>query len=130
MAKESLAKKYDKADKHLKRAAGSIGAILAIISAATGICTWVSNQFQSAVSAQIEEFREEVKESDESQSLAIMRLELMSLIAHDPDNVVEIERLGKRYFQAGGNSWMSSIYSEYAKEHDLDTSFLMTGGQS
>lgn len=125
MAKESLAKKYDKADKRLKRISGTIGAIVAIVSAVTGLSAWVSNQFQAAVSAQIQDFREEVEESDKAQALAIMRLELMSLISHDPDNVVEIERLGKKYFQAGGDSWMSSIYSEYARGHNLDTSFIV-----
>lgn len=124
MAKSSL---YDKTDKKLHKISSTIGAIMAIVGAATGICTWVSNQFQNVVSAQIEDFREEVEKSDRAQALAIMRLELMSLIAHDPDNVVEIERLGKKYFQTGGDSWMSSIYSEYAREHNLDTSFLVLG---
>lgn len=117
--------KIEKADKHLKRVSGTIGAVAVIVGAATGLCTWVSNQFQSVVSAQIEVLQEEVQAADKSQSLAIMRLELMSLIAHDPENVVEIERLGKKYFQTGGDSWMSSIYSDYAKEHGLDTSFIV-----
>lgn len=124
MVKSSL---YSKTDKKLQKLSGTIGAIIVIVSAATGICTWVSNQFQNVVSVQIEDFREEVEKSDKAQALAIMRLELMSLITHDPDNIIEIERLGKKYFQAGGDSWMSSIYSEYAREHNLDTSFLITG---
>lgn len=123
----TLAEKYDKADRRLRRIAGTVGAVVALVSVAAGICAWVSNQFQNAVADQIEEFREEVERSDKGQALAIMRLELMSLISHDPDNVVEIERLGKKYFQAGGDSWMSAVYSDYAKEHDLDTTFLVIG---
>lgn len=123
----TLAEKYDKADRRLRRVSATVGAVVALVSAAAGICAWVSNQFQNAVASQIEEFREEVERSDREQALAIMRLELMSLISHDPDNVVEIERLGRKYFQAGGDSWMSAVYSDYAREHNLDTTFLVTG---
>ena len=122
MAKQTL---YDKADKRIRKWAGTVGAVLVLLGAVTGAVSWVSSQFTNAVSAQIEELKAQIEQADEKQNLAIMRLELMNLIENDPDNTIEIEILGKKYFQAGGNSWMSGYYSRYAKAHGLDTSFIV-----
>lgn len=125
MVKESA---YDKADKKLQRVSKTIGAIVALIAAATGICTWVSNQFQGAVSAQIDDLATEIRESDEDQTIALARLELLGLMEHDPDNTVAIEKLARHYFiDLSGNSWMSERYSKYAREHNLDASFVIGG---
>lgn len=123
VAKKSL---YDKADKKLQRIAGTIGAIIAIIGAMSGMFGWIQSLFTNAISAQINDFRQEVKASNDSQDLAIMRLELMNLIENSPDNTVEIEMLGKKYFNPpyNGDSYMSVIYSEWAKARGLDTSFI------
>ena len=123
MAKKTL---YDKADKKLQRIAGTIGAIVAIIGAISGAFGWIQSQFVNAISTQINDFRQEVKASNDAQDLAIMRLELMNLIQNNPDNTVEIEMLGKKYFNPpyNGDSYMSVIYSEWAKARGLDTSFI------
>lgn len=123
VAKKSL---YDKADKKLQRISKTIGAIIAIGGAMLGAFSWVQNQFTNAISTQIDDFRQEVKASNDSQDLAIMRLELMNLIENSPDNTVEIEMLGKKYFNPpyNGDSYMSVVYSEWAKARGLDTSFI------
>lgn len=123
MAKKSL---YDKADKKLQRASGTIGAIIAVIGAISGVFGWIQSQFTNAISTQINDFRQEVKASNDSQDLAIMRLELMNLIQNNPNNTVEIEMLGKKYFNPpyNGDSYMSVVYSEWAKARGLDTSFI------
>lgn len=123
VAKKSL---YDKADKKLQRIASTIGAIIAIIGAISGVFGWIQSQFVNAISAQINDFRQEMKASNDSQDLAIMRLELMNLIQNNPNNTVEIEMLGKKYFNPpyNGDSYMSVIYSEWAKARGLDTSFI------
>lgn len=126
MPKRSL---YDKADKKLQRIAGTIGAAAAVVGALTGVYSWVQGQFTSAISSQIDEFRQEVKASNDSQDLAIMRLELMNLIRNDPNNVVEIEILGRKYFGAGGNSYMSRVFSDWAKAYGGDTSIVVSGGK-
>lgn len=123
VAKKSL---YDKADKKLQRISGTIGAAIVIIGAVSGLFGWIQSQFTNAISTQINDFRQEVKASNDSQDLAIMRLELMNLIENSPDNTVEIEMLGKKYFNPpyNGDSYMSVIYSEWAKARGLDTSFI------
>lgn len=119
-------KLYDKTDKKLQRIAGTIGAIAMILGAITGAFSWVQAQFANAISSQIDEFRQEVKASNDSQDLAIMRLELMNLIQNNPDNIIEIELLGKKYFNPpyNGDSYMSTIYSQWANARGLDTSFI------
>lgn len=126
MTKSGLYKKYDKADKNLQRISKTIGAIIAIGSALLGTFSWVQSQFTTAISSQIDDFRQEVKESNDSQDLAIMRLELMNLIENNPENTVEIEMLGKKYFNPpyNGDSYMSVVYSQWANARGLDTSFI------
>lgn len=117
---------YDKADKKIQRASGTIGAIVAIIGAVSGAFGWIQSQFTNAITSQINEFRQEVKASNDAQDLAIMRIELMNLLENNPDNTVEIEMLGKKYFNPpyNGDSYMSVIYSQWANARGLDTSFI------
>lgn len=123
MVKKSL---YDKADKKLQRISGTVGAAVVIMGAMSGVFGWIQSQFTNAISTQINEFRQEVKTSNDSQDLAIMRLELMNLIQNNPDNTVEIEMLGKKYFNPpyNGDSYMSVVYSQWANQRGLDTSFI------
>lgn len=127
MSKSEKKKLFDKMSDRAGKIAGLVSSALVIIGAITGAVSWAQSQFTSAISSQIEDFRQEVKSSNESQDLAIMRLELMQLMESDPDNVVEIEMLGKKYFQAGGNSYMSRLFSTWAKEHGGDTSIVISG---
>lgn len=123
VVKKSL---YDKADKKLQRISATVGAVIALGSAIIGAFGWVQSQFTNAISSQIDDFRQEVKSSNDSQDLAIMRLELMNLIENNPDNIVEIEMLGKKYFNPpyNGDSYMSVVYSQWASARGLDTSFI------
>lgn len=123
MTKKSL---YDKADGKVQRWAKTISAVAVIIGAIAGVCSWVSNQFAEAVSRQISEFQQETRESDAEMQQSITRVELLGLMEHDPENTVAIEKLARHYFTVlKGDKWMSERYSRYAKEHGLDTSFVI-----
>ena len=123
MAKKSL---YDKTDGKLQRWAKTISAIAIIVSAAAGVCSWVSHQFAEAVSSQISEFQQETRESDAEMQQSVTRLELLGLMEHDPENTVAIEKIARYYFTVlKGDKWMSERYSRYAKEHNLDASFVI-----
>ena len=125
MGKQTL---YDKADKRIRKWAGTIGAIMTIIAAVSGIYLWISNQFTNAVSNQISDFRQEVKAADEELQQSVTRVELLGLIEHDPENTVAIEKLARYYFtELKGDKWMSERYSRFAKEHGLDESFVIGG---
>lgn len=128
MVKKAPKKKlFDKINAHIAKIAGFISAFVAIVGAVTGAVGWLNTELKEAISAQVDDFRQEVKASDEAQNQAIMRLELMNLIQNDPENVVEIEILGRKYFQSGGNSWMSHTFSEWAKQYGGDTSIVVGG---
>lgn len=123
MAKKSI---YERTGKTLKQIAEMIGAIIAIIGAITGVCSWVSGQFQNAVSAQISDFRQETKESANRQEQAITRVELIVLMEHDPDNIVAIEKMARYYFQElNGDLYMTQRYSDWAKAYGGDTSIVI-----
>lgn len=123
MAKKSL---YERTGKNLKQIAEMIGAIVAIIGAITGVCSWVSSQFQNAVSSQISGFQQEVKDANQRQEQALTRVELMVLMEHDPDNIVAIEKMARYYFQElNGDLYMTQRYSDWAKTHGGDTSIVI-----
>ena len=126
--KSKVEKTFDKVSKRATKIAGLVSAVLVLVSAATGLCTWISNQFASAVSAEISEFRKEAKESNDKQEQAITRVELMVLMEHDPDNVVAIEKMARYYFQElDGNLYMTQKYSEWAKANGGDLSIVLGG---
>lgn len=117
---------YDKTDKKLQRISRTIGAIVIILSAATGLCTWVSSQFQSVVSDQISDLTAEIKESDEKQNKAITRLELMNLIQTDPTNKAAIEKMARYYFIIlDGDLYVTEKYSQWAEEYGGDISIIV-----
>lgn len=119
---------YDKADKRLQKLAATVGAIVALVSSAAAICSWISNQFQSAVSAQIGDFQQEVRNNEKTDKQATTRIELMVLMNHDPTNIVAIERMAKYYFQElDGDQYMTKMYSDWAKEYGGDTSIVIGG---
>lgn len=128
MPRRSRTKKLvEKANDNIGKIAGIVSGLVVIIGALTGTIGWLNSQLKDAIAIQIDEFRQEAKASDDAQNLAITRLELMNLIQNDPENVVEIEMLGKKYFQSGGNSYVSRYFSSWAKEHGGDASIVVGG---
>lgn len=123
--KQSL---YDKADKKLQRLAATIGAIIAVVGALTGALGWVQTQFTNAVSSQINDLKNEMQESDRRTEIQITRLELMTLIDTQPENIAEIEKVAKHYFRDLEANWyMTSIYSKWCQEYGGDPTIIIGG---
>lgn len=126
MAKTALYKKYDQADRRLKRISATIGAFVAITGALTGALSWVQTQFTNAVSAQISGFRDETREANRQHEETVTRVELIELMEHDPDNIAAIEKTAKYYFKdLGGNSYMLQKYSDWAKAYGGDITLII-----
>lgn len=124
--KASFLDKYNKADGRLQRISKTIGAFMAILAAGTGVCTWISSQFQQSVSAQINDLTSEIKESDKQQNQAITRLELMNLIQNDPTNKAAIEKMARYYFiTLDGDLYVTERYSEWAEQYGGDISIII-----
>lgn len=110
---------------HLQGAAGFIGALGIIMGALIGAGNWIVAEVNASTNARIDSLASELSESNLESQQAITRLELLTLMEYDPDNIVEIEKLAKKYFrELSGDAWMSGRYSRYAREHGLDTSFV------
>jgi len=123
MPKNSL---YDKADKKLQRLAATIGAIIAVVGALTGALGWVQTQFTNAVSSQMNDLKNKMQESDKRTEIQITRLELMTLIDTQPENIAEIEKVAKHYFRDLGANWyMTSIYSKWCQEYGGDPAIII-----
>lgn len=117
---------YDKADKKLQRVSKTIGAITVILVAAAGVCSWVSNQFATAVSDQISDFQQEVDAANKRHEQSITRVELIALIEHDPENIAAIEKIARYYFrELDGDSYMLQKYSSWAKQYGGDITIII-----
>lgn len=118
---------YTKTDSKIRRISGTITALTVVVGAVAGVCSWVSNRFAEAVSDQISGFQHEVERKDIKQEQSLTRLELIMLMEHDPENNAEIEKVAKRYFvDLDGDWYMTGLYSQWAKEHNGDISFIIT----
>ena len=123
MKKTSL---YDKADGKVQRWAKTISALIVILGAAMGVCSWVSNQFANAVTVQISSFQKEMEQANTRHEQTITRVELIALIEHDPDNTAAIEKIAKYYFRdLNGDSYMLQKYSNWAKQYGGDINVII-----
>lgn len=127
-----LEQKWDNADRWVKRILGAIATLGTIIGLVTGITGWVTNQLDShldnkiqTITTRIEELDAKSDEADKRLELSNTRLELNTLIAHNPTNIMEIERVARYYFlELDGDWYMSKIYSDWAVEYGGDLSFV------
>lgn len=128
----NLAQRWDNADKWVKRVLGAFATIGTVIAIVTGITSWVTAQLDNhldgkiaTIANQIDELSAQSDAADRKLELSSTRLELNTLIAHSPDNVLEIERVARYYFiDLGGDWYMSKIYSDWAHKYGGDVSFV------
>lgn len=117
---------YNKTDAKIQRLSRTVGAIIVLSGAATGIATWFSSQIQNTVATQIADLKTEVQTANKKTELQITRLELLSLIHNQPTNVAEIEKIAKHYFQElGGNWYATGLYSKWCQEYGGDPSIAV-----
>lgn len=117
---------YDKADNRIQKISKTISAIIIVIGAATGMCSWVSNQFAIAVSDQISSFRQEMEIANKKHEQTITRVELIALLEHDPNNIAAIEKTAKYYFRdLDSDSYMLQKYSDWAKQYNGDITIII-----
>lgn len=125
MARQKVSSWWKSLPNWLKRASQIIAAATAIGGALTTGFSWVEKQITSNTNQRIDQLQMELQQVETDYSQSLKRLELMTLIAHSPDNVAEIERVAYYYFVSLNGDWyMTKIYSEWAKQYGGDTSFL------
>lgn len=125
MARQKVSAWWESLPNWLKRASQVIAAVAAIGGALTTGFSWVEEQITNNTNQRIDQLQTELQQVETDYSQSLKRLELMTLIAHSPDNVTEIERVAYYYFVSLNGDWyMTKIYSEWAKQYGGDTSFL------
>lgn len=124
-----MAKEVDRIKKIpsvIQKIATTISALLAILGVLTTGGQWIINEVSAATNQRIDTLEQTIAQNDHETRLSVVRLELMTLISHDPTNVVEIEKLARLYFnELGGNSYMTSIVSKWCKEYDSDCGLII-----
>ena len=130
-----IQKKWESLDENVQKWATRLGAIATIVGVVAAGGSWLISQIDNSLAAHIEGQTSQIEEqvtalSDKVDSqkkdteLQIMRLELMTLMENDPENVVEIEKIAHAYFQKGGNSYMSGMYAKYCKQYSADCEIM------
>ena len=82
-------------------------------------------EVQADITRQVSTVKQELLDIENESRLGRTRLELTTLIAHSPTNVLEIEKVARYYFvDLGGDWYMSQIYSDWAKQYGGDATFV------
>lgn len=110
----------------IQRFASLIGACGVICAFIAGAGTWMVNQINGTTNERIDAIEARMDENHSKTNLQIVRLELMSLIDLDPDNVVEISKVARHYFiDLHGDQFMTGIVSKWCTEHNIECSDIV-----
>lgn len=129
--------KWDKLDDNTQKWAKRLTSIATIIGVLVAGGGWIINQLDNAVATRLEEqttsLQQEVEslskgreQADHQTELQLTRLELMMLMAHAPENIVEIEKIARHYFvDLKGDTYMTSEYTKWAKSYGGDMEYVI-----
>lgn len=120
MAKEKF--KLKNIPQKVKDASAFISAVIAIGAVLLGAGQWIVHEVTASTNNRVDILEQKIDDNQQTNELATTRLELMMLLDHDPDNVIEIEKLARKYFNPplNGNTYMTSVISEWCLEHNID----------
>ena len=140
---KQLEQKWDNADKWVKRVIGAVTTLGVIAGMFCGLFSWGIGQLDGFVNAKLQDVtaqvvevqaditrqvstvKQELLDIENESRLGRTRLELTTLIAHSPTNVLEIEKVARYFFvDLGGDWYMSQIYSDWAKQYGGDVTFV------
>ena len=122
MAKKIEKFKLKNIPQKVKDISAFISAVIAIGAALLGAGQWIVHEVTAATNNRVDALEQKIDDNQQTNELATTRLELMMLLDHDPDNVIEIEKLARKYFNPplNGNTYMTSVISDWCTEHGID----------
>lgn len=116
---------FGKVPDHIQKVAGVLSALAVILGALGGFGQWIVHEVSATTSSRIDSLEQKMDSNQQTTELSTTRLELLMMMEHDPDNVVEIEKLAKHYVvDLGGDTYMTGLISRWCTEHNIDPSFL------
>lgn len=100
--------------------------IIAAITAALGVVTGMVSAIQEKVTADLKKDLEQLSQDVASIKLDTTRMQLLTLMNEDPDNVTDILKVAKYYFKDLKGDWyMSRLFTEWANSHNIDVSDMV-----
>ena len=113
---------HKKVLRNVQDLAGFITAMAVIFGGLIAAGRWIVVEINASVNARVSALEQKIDNNQTTNEQAITRLELMELMEDDPDNVIEIEKLAKKYFNPpmNGNSYMTGQISQWCGEHGVD----------
>ncbi len=114
--------KMHKLPQKVKDVSAFISAVIAIGAALLGAGQWIVHEVTASTNNRVDALEQKIDDNQQTNEIATTRLELMMLLDHDPDNVIEIEKLARKYFNPplNGNTYITSVISEWCTEHGID----------
>lgn len=110
----------------IQKIAGIIVALGTIFGALGGFGQWIVHEVTASTNNRIDTLEQKMDNNQKNNELSVTRLELMNLLQTDPDNVIEIEKLGRHYFRdLKGNAYMSGLISRWCVDHGVDCGEIM-----
>lgn len=104
---------------HIKAVAGVISACGVIASGMVAFSDCIKGIIVSEVSDRLDALNYELKDIKQD----TVRLQLITMIENDPQNVESILKIAKKYFlELKGDWYATSIFQNWANEHNIDIS--------
>lgn len=126
MRKDNTKSKIKNFSQKVKDVSAFISAVLVIIGALIGCGSWLIKEITASTNSRVNTLEQKIDDNYTKDELATTRLELMVLMEHDPDNVIEIEKLARHYFSdLQGNSYLTSVFSRWCKEHGANCEIVI-----
>lgn len=121
MSKEKKRLKLKDTPQKIKDIAALISAVIVIGGALIGGGKWLLTEINASTNTRVDALEKKIDDNYSKDELATTRLELMVLMEHDPENVIEIEKLARHYFlDLKGNSYLTSVFSKWCRGHGVN----------
>lgn len=121
-----MARQHKKLTEIIPAGVQKVAAFITACGIIVGAMTAVVSQIQAAATADLRSDIEQLSNDVASIKLDTTRMQLLTLIHEEPDNVTDILKVAKYYFKDLGGDWyMSGLFAEWAAQHDIDVSNLV-----
>lgn len=120
-------KKIKQAPEKVKSLAELISAFVVIGGALIAAGQWIVHEINLSTNTRMDAIEKKIDDNQLNNELSTMRLELMTLISHDSDNIIEIEKLAKKYFNPpyNGDTYMTSVVSRWCDQKGINCGEIM-----
>lgn len=113
--------------KNIPKIVKDVAAIITAISVITGALITCSSFISSKITESVDKKLDNISEQLDNIKLDSTRTQLLTLMSNYPDNESEILKVAYHYFKELDGDWyMSELFSEWAKERNIDVSHIMT----